>query len=466
MKREFLFVMVSAGGNVPAQLSVARRLALRGHSVHVLSDPATEPEVAAAGCKFLPFVRAPQHNSRDPVQDLIRDYELRSPLARLRRVGETVLFGPAEAYAKDTLAAIERVGPDAIAVDCMLFGAAVGAEKSGIPAALLFHFIYHAPIAGVTPFGLGLHPAKGRLGMLRDRVITALTKLLFRSGLAPVNAARANLGLPPLRQVFDQFQRLNLQLVLTTREFDFVAPSLPDRVRYVGPQLDDPAWTKPWTSPWRDDDPRPLVVVSLGTTEQRQQPVFHRVIDALGRLPVRGLVTLGGPCKPGDFAPPANVHVVDSAPHGQVLPLASAVVCHGGHGTVMKALAHGLPLVSIPFGRDQLDNTTRVTVHGAGLGVRPNARASALCAAIERVLGDADLRKGAMRQRAAIERDRREDPAVRELEALAARAFGRSSDDLSRDRRVADLAIDGEEEGFAQDQREHGVAFEREEHRT
>jgi hypothetical protein len=115
---------------------------------------------------------------------------------------------------------------------------------------------------------------------------------------------------------------------------------------------------------------------------------------------------------------------------------------------------------------DQLDNTTRVTVHGAGLGVRPNARASALCAAIERVLGDADLRKGAMRQRAAIERDRREDPAVRELEALATRASGRSSDDLSRDRRVADLAIGGEEEGFAQDQREHGVALERQEYRT
>jgi UDP:flavonoid glycosyltransferase YjiC (YdhE family) len=161
------------------------------------------------------------------------------------------------------------------------------------------------------------------------------------------------------------------------------------------------------------------------------------VIDALGRLPVRGLVTLGGPCKPSDFTPPANVHVVDSAPHGQVLPLASAVVCHGGHGTVMKALAHGLPLVSIPFGRDQLDNTKRVTVHGAGLGVRPSARASTLCAAIERVLGDTDLRRGAMRQRAAIERDRREDPAVMELEALATLASGRSPSDGRAEHRVS-----------------------------
>ena len=73
------------------------------------------------------------------------------------------MFGPAAAYARDVLDAVERVRPDAIAVDCMPFGAIVGAEKSGLPAAILVHFPIHGPVQGATPFGLGLRPARGPL---------------------------------------------------------------------------------------------------------------------------------------------------------------------------------------------------------------------------------------------------------------------------------------------------------------
>lgn len=418
MKRRYLFVMVEAGGNIPAQLSVARRLAARGHAVHVLSDPTVASEVEAAGCHFLPLERAPHQNMRDPDKDIVRDFEAKTPIGQLHRVADALMFGPAEAYARDTLAAIERVAPDALAVDCMPFGALIGAEKSGLPAAVMFHMIYSAPVPGVTPFGLGLQPARGPLGRWRDRALTGLLKLIFRRGLSPVNDARVALGLAPLSEVFEQFHRLSRELVLTSREFDFVAPGLPDRVRYVGAQLDDPAWAEPWNSPWPESDPRPLVLVTFGTTVQAQRRVIGRVLEALGTLPVRGLVTLGGVAC-GELSAPPNVCVLDSVRHSAVLPQAAAVVCHAGHGTVMKTLAHGLPLVCVPLGRDQLDNTARVIARGAGLEVSARASASKLRAAIERVLGEPSLRASAERLGAAIERDSREDAAVGELEALA-----------------------------------------------
>ena len=195
MKR-FLFVIVDGGGNVPAQISIARRLRARGHDC-VLGDPAIEPEAARAGCSFHSFVHAPQHNMRDRHADVIRDWEPSLPILQVRRVGEHLMFGPAAAYARDVLEAVDRVQPDALAIDCLPFGAIIGAEKSGVPSAVLVHFPFHPLVRGVTPFGLGLRRARGPLGRLRDRVLIAAMRHVFTFGLTPVNAARRELGLEP-----------------------------------------------------------------------------------------------------------------------------------------------------------------------------------------------------------------------------------------------------------------------------
>lgn len=417
MKR-FLFVMVEGGGNVPAQMSIARRLGTRGHEVHILADPAVECEALRAGCRFHNFVRAPQQNMRDRLADTIRDWEPAFPPAQVRRIGERLMFGPAAAYAGDVIDTVERVRPDALAIDCLSFGAMIGAEKSGLPAALLVHFIIHPPVEGVTPFGLGLHPARGPLGRLRDRALRWVMRRMFGFGLAPLNAARRQLGLTPLKDVFDQFSKLPRRLVLTSREFDFVPLGLPDQVRYAGPQLDDPAWPERWVSPWPEASTEPVVVASLGSTYQRQEKTFAAIVEALGALPVRGLAMLGE-IDPPAAQSPRNVTVVRSAPHAAVLPLASAVVCHGGHGTVMKALAHGLPVVVMPFGRDQKDNGARVQVAGAGLSISPGASPARIADAIRRMLEEPRFRLAAQRLAAIIARDLKEDRAVTEMEELA-----------------------------------------------
>jgi MGT family glycosyltransferase len=205
---------------------------------------------------------------------------------------------------------------------------------------------------------------------------------------------------------------------LTSREFDFVPEGLPPHVRYVGPQLDDPVGLTPWDDSALIPSDAPLVMVTFGTTYQRQETLFRRAVDGLGMLPVRVLALYGSIDGPSGRVPD-NVTVRRAAPHSAVLPLASAVVCHGGLGTVMKALAHGLPLVVVPLGRDQKDNAARVEACGAGLRLSAGASAQRIADAVRRVLGEPRFRESAQRMSAVIARDVRDDRAVAEMEALA-----------------------------------------------
>jgi MGT family glycosyltransferase len=419
MKKRFLFVMIEGGGNVPAQLSVARRLAARGHDVHVLGDGAIEKEAALAGASFHPFVRAPHQNMRDREKDLVKDWEPKTPMGQFARVADRLFFGPAEAYARDVLEHVERLHPDAIGVDVLSIGAMAGAEKSGVPTAAMFHMPYMVPLEGVTPLGMGFQPAAGPLSRLRDRVFRWLLFRTFDAGLDRLNATRDAIGLGPLANVFDQFLAFPRTLVLASASFDFVPTSPPAGVRWVGAQLDDPGWAQPWSSPWPTDAKDPLVLASLGSTYQKQEPTFRRLVDALAKLPVRAVVTTGGQLDPSSLPAHPNVAVVSSAPHSSVLPHASLVVCHGGHGTVMKSLAHGLPVVCIPFGRDQKDNGARLVRGNAGVVVSPRASAARLARTISSALADGRLRTGAARLKRAIAEDTKRDLAVSELEELA-----------------------------------------------
>jgi UDP:flavonoid glycosyltransferase YjiC (YdhE family) len=106
----------------------------------------------------------------------------------------------------------------------------------------------------------------------------------------------------------------------------------------------------------------------MSSSFQRQGEVLGRVANALGTLDVRAVLTTGPALDPANISAPPNVSVVRSAPHEHVLRYAAAVVTHGGHGTVAKALAAGVPLLVLPIGRDQGDNAARVTAEGQDCG--------------------------------------------------------------------------------------------------
>jgi MGT family glycosyltransferase len=240
---------------------------------------------------------------------------------------------------------------------------------------------------------------------------------LFDSGLATINSLRTSHSLVPLAHTLDQMRR-QPTLVLVDELFDFPA-TFPAHVRHAGAQLDDPAWADAWVPPIGDE---PLVLVAMSSSYQRQGDVLSRVAEALGTLPVRAVLTTGLALDPVAINAPPNVSVVRSAPHGQVLREASAVVTHGGHGTVAKALAAGVPLLVLPMGRDQGDNAARVTARGAGLRLRPTASPRKLADAISRLLADPSFRAGAQRIGEHITATAGPRIAVETIEAQAAAA--------------------------------------------
>ena len=423
--RRFLFVLWEGGGNVPIQLGLARALVERGHDVRVLTEDSLIADVAAAGCRFEPLVEAPNRATRD--EDLVGDWQARTPLGAFARGRDRVMMGPAVAYARDTRAALEREPVDAVASDFMLFGPPIAAESAGVPTALLVHNVYMVPERGKPAPGPGFLPARGPLGRARDRVANLAFLALFNRGLPAVNRARAEHGVAPLRHILDQLNHVELVLVLTSESFDFHGDAHPRHVRYVGPVLTDPEWVSEWHSPWPEDDTRPLLVVSLSSTYMAQERVLARAIEGLGRLDARVLVTTGPAIDPASLPAAPNAVVLRSAPHTKLFPEAAVVLTHAGMGTVTRALAAGVPLVCLPMGRDQLDVAARVVHANAGVRLRPSAKPAAIAAAVERMIREPDFRNAARRIGARLVADAAAQQGIAELEVLASREHSNSS---------------------------------------
>jgi MGT family glycosyltransferase len=425
--RRFLFTMWEGGGTLPPELGIARRLTERGHQVHVLGDPTIAERAGAAGCGFTPWRQAPHRTSLDPSDDLIKDWELTNPLQMVRSMIDNFTAGPAAAFASDTVDTIGEVEPDLVVADSMMLGTMVGAEAAEVPFAVLVPNIWILPTAGVPPVGPGLAPARSVLGHVRDAALRAASNRIFRRGLPPLNAARAEHGLAPLSSVFGQILGADRVLVLTSAAFDFAAPRVPANVRYVGPVLDDPDWAAPWSPPWPESNDDPLVLVAFSSTFQDQGAQLRRIVDALSALEVRAVVTLGQAIDAAEVTSAPNVAVVPSAPHAPILREASLVVTHCGHGTTLKALAAGIPLVCMPMGRDQNDTAARVVHHGAGRRLSPKASNAKITDAVEHVLRDDRYRHAASRLAAAITGEQQRTDAASELEALvASKDTGRS----------------------------------------
>ena len=392
--RRFLMTMWEGGGNVPPELGVARRLVGRGHVVHLLGDPTMRSSAEAIGCAFSPWRRAPHRDTLEPAQDPIKDWETKNPIALLGRVRDRFIAGPCEEFAADTAAVIDAVRPDVMVSDAFLFGSIIAAEAAQLPVALLVPNIWIMPTKGTTPMGPGFAPPKTALGRTRDTVLRVVINRLFRSGLPPLNEARARRGLKPLTSFYDQGLGVQRIFVLTSPTFDYASAHAPANARYTGPILDDPDWAEPWTGPWPADNHDPLVLVGFSSTFQDQHALLGRVIAALASLPVRAVVTLGQMLPDTSLETTGNVQVVASAPHSQILAQAALAVSHCGHGTTMKALAAGVPMVCIPMGRDQNDTAARVVHHGAGVRLSPGASTAKIRSAVQRVLGDDRYRAG------------------------------------------------------------------------
>jgi MGT family glycosyltransferase len=417
--RRFLFVLWEGGGTNPPELAVASRLVERGHDVRVLADPTIERDARAAGASFVPYREAPHRTTRTAESDIIQDWGATTPLGAFARARDRHAFRPAGLFATETLAACTAHGSDAVVVDAMLIGGLVGAEASRLPWAALIPMTSFLPAEGRPPAALGLRPAHGVWGRVRDRSLLALGDVaLWRSCLPLLNRARADVGLAPVAHPLDQIRRAARVLVMTSPHFDFDAPARRGNIEYTGPELADPAWATGDVPVRRN---APLVVVGLSTTYQQHERLLQRVVDALAPLPARVVVTLGPSLEAARFHTPASVTLLAHASHAKLFVQARLVVTHGGHGTVIRALAAGVPLVVLPLGRDQADNAARVIHAGAGVRLSSRSSVDAIRTAAARALADTALLDGARAMAVAMAEERNGDVAVEALESIAER---------------------------------------------
>lgn len=417
--RRFLFTTWEGGGNVAPALTAARRLARRGHRVRFQCDEAARADAEAAGLAFRPWTTAPNRLDRSPASCPVRDWEAEDPQQGIQRLMERLMYGPALDYARDVLAELDREPADVVVTSEMLPGIMAACESRGQRFAVLAANLCFYPLPEMPAFGPGLPPPRTPEEIALHEQVRTGTARLFDQGLDSLNRARLALGLTPLSRAFDQIHAAGRYLLATSRAFDFPVPRLPDLIRYVGPQLDEPPWVQPWSSPWPESDPRPLVAVGFSTTYQNHAGVLQAVMDALAGLPVRTLVTLGQVAF-HEVRPAPNAVAVPSAPHDAVMREASLIVTHGGHGTVLRALRHRRPLLILPHGRDQEENAIRVTERGAGLSLPATAAVEGIREAARRLLEEPAFARSAARLGEAIDREPGDQPVETVLESLAA----------------------------------------------
>lgn len=364
----------------------------------------------ALGGEHISWRRAPHRKTRSLETLFINDW---GP-AGFGAMRDNLAVGPAAAFAADVREELERRPADAVLTELLLFGPVIAAEAMGIPCVVLNPTINIVPVEGVPPFGPGFLPATTEEERQRDRVVLEQAMAAWDEALPALNRARAEQGLAPLAHVLDQGRSAARVLIMTTPAFDFVGP-LPPTVRYVGPRLDDMSECGDWTSPLGDE---PLVLVALSSDFQDQDDVLRRAVAAVGMLPVRAVVTTGRGIDPESVDAPANVEVHQLAPHHKIMREAAAVVTHCGHGTTIKSLAAGVPLVCLPMGRDQFDIAARVVHRGAGVRLDPAASPDLIAAALRDVLDDPSYRAAAGRMADAIAEETADDRVVAEVESL------------------------------------------------
>jgi UDP:flavonoid glycosyltransferase YjiC (YdhE family) len=300
----------------------------------------------------------------DPMIEAVEhdDYRARTPLAAQKRSMRT-FAERSEHDGRDLRRAIDEVRPDALLIDVNAWGASAVGERWGGPWAAWCPYPLPVPSPDVPPFGLGLRPARGPLGRLRDVVLRPLTfGALERTVRSAVNEVRERGGLRPLADAVDAFATPPLLIYMTAEPFEYPRSDWPANVRLVGPCDWDPPAEPP---DWLEGIDSPIVLVTTSSEFQDDGRLVRTALEALAREPVHVVATLPS-ADPATFEQTVNSHVLPFVPHAPILDRAACAITHGGMGSTQKGLARGVPVCVVPFGRDQLEVARRVEVARAG----------------------------------------------------------------------------------------------------
>jgi UDP:flavonoid glycosyltransferase YjiC (YdhE family) len=393
-----------ARGHIYPLTPILIELARRGHRVKVWTLAGECEQLRDLGLEATAIDPAIEARQMD-------DWQAKSPPQQLANTMATFLARAPHEVA-DVRGATEAEAPDLWLTDVNSYGAAAAAEAAGVAWAAFAPYFTPLPDPSVPPFGPGLRPLGGPLGRLRNRALGGLLAHgLNRKFLDRLNGIRADAEAGRLDSVLEQWTRAPRLLYLTVPELEYPR-RWPESFRFVGPGN----WEPPAEAPgWLEDVERPLVLLTASTEYQQDEELLSTALEALAREDVEVVATAAG-CDPAHFDPPANARLERFVPHAPILARAEAVICHGGMGITQKALAAGVPVCTVGWGRDQLESGRRVEVAGAGAllprkKLNPERLREALATARAR-------RPGAERIASAIASSPGPSGAADELEAL------------------------------------------------
>lgn len=346
-----LFTFVGGRGHAEPLLPVAAAAQRAGHAVAV----AGKASVVATIDEFEGFGIGAENDAAQTERTALVEVD---PERESRLVRDVVAGANIRRRLVELSELCSDWQPDVIVCDEVDFGAMVVAERLGLP---------HATVL-VTAAGSFVR---------RELLADVLDALRVENGVAPDPG----------------FEMISRGLVLSPFPPSFRDPAFPLPPTAQGLRLYEPAA--------KDRGPT-TVYFTLGTIfDLESGDLFERVIAGLGLLPVDAITTIGRRLDPATFDPlPANVRLEQYVPQSLVLPRCDVVVCHGGSGSVLGALAHGLPLVVLPLGADQPQNAGRCKATNVGVALdAATVTPHEIRAAILEVLGDETYRHAAERMR-------------------------------------------------------------------
>ena len=349
-------------------LPYARALAARGHEVLITAPPEVAETLRDTGLPFAPFDH-PGDETLGPIW--ARFAAATADESMVIAIGDLFAGANAKFALPKLLDTIKSFRPDLIVRDSVEYGSLIAAEVSGVRhVRVAVHSVsFEEQIPALARESLDA--LRMSVGLSADQGASLANEAVFSSFPAALDVVPAGSAMqPPFR----------------SRAVEDAPSALPA------------TWAP-------EGDPQPLIYVTFGSLAgniDRIKGIYQTALDALGDLPLRALFTTG---KSFDIASlgaiPANVHVEPWVPQRDVLGRVTAMVCHGGSGTLLGGLAAGLPMVVVPFGADQPHNGELVTRAGAGISLeKPDA--AALGAAILKVLETPALRVEAQKLAQAI----------------------------------------------------------------
>jgi UDP:flavonoid glycosyltransferase YjiC (YdhE family) len=321
-------------------LALGTALARRGHDVTLETWERWREHVEAGAMTFTP---APEYQVFPTLERPLTPYE-----AVVR----------AAAHTRPQVAAL---APDAVVADILTLGPALAGELEDVPVATLIPHVHPAPPPGAPPYSFGARMPRGALGRRLWSTFDPLVARGLAHGRNDLNHARGQLGLPPVQRFHGGLSE-RLCMVGTFPQLEYPR-TWPASTHVVGPLLWEPPADDVELPPGED----PLVLVAPSTAHDRDHRLLRAALAGLADEPVRVLATWNRRPLPRPTPVPANARLVEWVSYARTMERAAVVVCHVGHGTMVRALASRCTVVACPVAGDMGENAARLDWAGAGV---------------------------------------------------------------------------------------------------